>query len=199
MERILICICVGLLTFTLTGCNEPQSRQWDQIKQLEQEKLELAMRADALTQENESLRQQVDTLTGLDKDTRLSQLDTLAAIKLGKRTGLYDKNSDRKKDSLLVYLETMDRQQDCIKAIGTAQIELWNLSNPAAQAKLSDWVLEPAELQKHWAGNVFSAYYRLPLDLDGAVTGAEKELTVKVTFTDLLSGKVLTAQQVIKP
>jgi hypothetical protein len=155
--------------------------------------------ADALAKENETLRQQVETLSALDKDTRLKQLDTLVTINLGKRTGLYDKNNDRRKDALLVYLEPIDTQQDYIKAIGTVQVELWNLSNPAKQAKLTEWVLEPAELQKHWAGNVFSAYYRLPLNLEGAVTGTEKELTVKVTFTDLFSGKVLTAQKVIKP
>ncbi|MHC4551659.1 MAG: hypothetical protein ACYSUT_02670 [Planctomycetota bacterium] len=199
MERILICIGVGLLTIALTGCTESQSSQWDTIKQLEQEKTEQAMRADALAKENETLRQQVETLSALDKDTRLKQLDTLVTINLGKRTGLYDKNNDRRKDALLVYLEPIDTQQDYIKAIGTVQVELWNLSNPAKQAKLTEWVLEPAELQKHWAGNVFSAYYRLPLNLEGAVTGTEKELTVKVTFTDLFSGKVLTAQKVIKP
>ena len=199
MERMLICMCVGLLTIALTGCNESQSRQWDTVKQLEQEKTEQAMRADALAKENETLRQQVETLSALDKDTRLNQLDTLVKINLGKRTALYDKNNDRRNDALLVYLEPIDAQQDYVKAVGTVEVELWNLSNPADQAKLTEWLLEPAELQKHWAGNVFSAYYRLPLDLDGAVKGTERELTVKVTFTDLLSGKVLTAQKVITP
>lgn len=199
MERSLTYLCVGILMIALSGCNDSQSRQWDQIKQLEQEKLEQAMRADALAQENETLRQQVDTLSGLNKNIRLTQLSTLTAIKLDKRTGLYDKNDDRIKDSLLVYLEPTDAQQDYIKAVGTVKVELWNLANPAHQAKLAEWVLEPAELQKHWAGNVFSAYYRMPLNLNGTVTGKEKELTVKVTFTDLLSGKVLTAQKAIKP
>lgn len=199
MERILICIGVGLLTITLVGCGGGQSPQWEQIKQLEQEKTTQAMRADALQQENETLRQQLATLSGLDKATRLGQLDTLTKIALGKRTGLYDKNNDTIKDALLVYLEPTDTQQDYIKAIGTIEVELWNLANPAAQAKLAEWVLEPAELQKHWGGNVFSSYYRLPLNLHGNLTGKERELTVKVTFTDLLSGKVLTTQKTIQP
>ncbi len=197
--RIFICIGISLLATALIGCGGGQSPQWDQIKQLEQEKTTQAMRADALQKENETLRQQVATLSGLDKKSRLSQLATLTKIALGKRTGLYDKNNDRVKDSLLVYLEPTDTQQDYIKAIGTVEVELWNLANPAAQAKLAEWVLKPAELQKHWGGNVMAAYYRLPLNLHDNLTGKEKELTVKVTFTDLLSGKVLTAQKTIQP
>jgi hypothetical protein len=193
-RKILIYVCIGLLVTMLSGCDGGQSSLWDQIKELEQEKADQAMRANALQQENEHLRQQTDTLSGLDKEVRLTELDTLANIKLGKRTGLYDKNDDGHKDALLVYIEPTDTQQDYIKAVGTVEVELWT-----AGAKLTEWILEPAELQKHWVGNLVPGYYLLPLNLDRHLTGKKKKLAIKVIFTDLLSGRVFADQKIIQP
>ena len=195
-RRLLTCVCVSLLIVMLSGCGG-QHVQWEQIKTLEREKTEQAMRADKLQQENETLRQQVDTLSGLDGDVRLAQLDTLAKIELSKYTGIYVKDKTSDQGALLVYVEPTDAQQDFVKAVGTLTIELWDLEAAPAQAKLAEWTLTPVQLQQHWGGNVFSSYYRLSFPIENILTGHEKDLTIKATFTDLLSGKVFRDQKTI--
>lgn len=196
-QTILTIVCVGLLSILLTGCGGGHQTDWDQIETLEQEKTDHAMRADKLQQENEILRQQVDTLSGLDNKQRLAQLDTLAKIKLGKRTGLYVKEDTPDQGALLVYIEPTDTQQDFIKAIGTVQVQLWDLEAEPTQAKLVEWTLTPEQLKQHWGGNIFGSYYRLTFSIEDIITGHEKDLTIKVKFTDYLTGKVFRDQKTI--
>lgn len=196
MRKILTGMCMGL-PLLLIGCSH-DCPQWKQIKTLEQEKIELTMRTDQLTQENQSLRQQIATLSGLDSDVRLDQLDTLTKIKLGKRTGLYD-DSDTGQKVLRVYIEPMDAQQDYIKAVGTLTVELWNLGAAPTDARLAAWIVEPDDLQQHWGGTIFASYYRLSFPTATVLTGQENTLTVKAAFTDLLSGKVLRDQTTVAP
>ncbi len=193
---IFVCICLTVLI--LSGCGGGNQKSlWKQIETLEEEKTAQAMRADTLQQENETLRQQVDTLSGMDKGVRLEQLDTLAKIELGKRTGIYVKENTPDQGVLLVYVEPTDAQQDFIKAVGTLEVELWDLEAEPAQARLADWTLTPMQLQQYWGGNVFGSYYRLSFSIEDIITGHEKDLTIKAVFTDLLSGKVLRDQKTI--
>ena len=157
------------------------------------------MQVQSLQSENKQLTEQVDTLSGLDKNIRLQDLDTLDKIHLNKRTGLYDTNEDGTKETLIVYVEPLDTAQDLIKAIGTVNIELWNLNTDVAEAKLADWTLKPDKLRKLWGGNIFASYYRLSFEVADILSGQEKELTIKVSFTDWLSGKVFRDQITITP
>ncbi|GAH67953.1 unnamed protein product, partial [marine sediment metagenome] len=55
------------------------------------------------------------------------------------------------------------------------------------------------ELKKLWFATLITINYRLTFDVADKITGDEEALTVKVTFTDYLTGKVFTEQKVIKP
>lgn len=193
---------MGVLAAVLTGCRGPSRTPWDNLKETQQKNTELSMRMEALEKENAQLKQQVETLSGLDKETRLQELSTLAAIKLHNRTNLYDKDQDGTPETLVVYLQTLDSQQDYVKTPGRCKIELWDLAAAAAQSKISEWTLEPADLQTRWSGNIFAQYYRIELPLDAQVVDISqtgKELTIRTAFTDLLSGKTLNAQTAFVP
>ncbi len=195
---ILRCIIVTLAVVLTGGCGIGKNPLLGDIDNLKNENTELSLKVQSLQQENVQLTDQVNTLSSLDKDVRLNSLDTLDKIRIAKRTGLYDKDEDGTRETLAVYIETLDTAQDFIKAVGTAQVELWDLdANPTA-AKLAEWSLTPEQLHPLWGGNVFAGYYRLSFPVAGIVTGQEKTLTVKVTFTDTLSGKVLRDQTTIE-
>jgi outer membrane murein-binding lipoprotein Lpp len=185
--------CALWLAAAFAGCRNEIRTPWDNLRETEKKNTELSLQVQSLQKENEQLKQQVQTLSELDKNARLTELDTLTAIRVHRRTAIYDKNDDGTPETLVVYLQTLDSQQDQVKTAGRCVIQLWNLGKPESEAKLAEWSLTPADLQGTWGGNIFAQYYRLSLPLE-TLPPAGQELTVRVVFTDLLTGKVLTDQ-----
>ena len=50
-----------------------------------------------------------------------------------------------------------------------------------------------------WFATLITINYRLVFDVPETVENLDVPLTVKVTFTDYLTGKIFKAQKVIKP
>jgi outer membrane murein-binding lipoprotein Lpp len=184
------------LAAILVGCGSSTQRPWKTLKDCAQKNTELSIQIQALESENTQLTEQVNTLSTLDAAARLEALDTLDKIRIGKRTGFYDKDDDSTNETLVVYLEPLDMAQDFVKAIGGVKIQLWDLDTAANEAKPVEWTLEPADLHPTWGGTIFAGYYRIKLPLEN-FSDQKKDYTVKVSFTDYLSGKVLTDQKVI--
>ena len=90
------------------------------------------------------------------------------------------------------------RWPDIVKAAGTAHVQLWNLEDPNGQALLGQWQVRPAELHKCWISALVSDY-RIILDVSATPELLAQPLTVKVTFTDYLTGEIFRDQHVIKP
>ena len=63
---------------------------------------------------------------------------------------------------------------------------------------LGQWKIEPDELKKLWFETLVSIYYRLTFNVADIIDNLKEPLTVKVTFTDYLTGKVFTEQKAIK-
>ncbi len=196
MKRRIVSFILMTLAAMLTGCSSGPKRPWNTLKECIQANTELSMQVQALESENTQLTEQVNTLSTLDTAARLEALDTLEKVRLGKRTGFYDKDDNGTNETLVVYLEPLDTAQDYTKAVGKVDIQLWDLDATADKAKLAEWTVEPADLHKTWGSTLFTAYYRIKLPLE-IVTDQQKDYTVKITFTDYLTGKVLTDQKVL--
>jgi len=169
----------------------------EQVKQKNTEEMNLAMNCARLSAENKQLKEQLETLMGINKPARIEALSTITAIEITNRSGLYDQNKDNKKEMLIVYLKPIDDMGDVIKAAGAVDIELWNLNAKPQEALLKSWAIEPKELKKNWSGSLMTCYYKLQFDVNSVLTGKEKDLTLKAQFTDYLTGKVLKGQKVI--
>ncbi len=196
-----------IFNFLLIGCQEKAKVPKPKAitgKKPETSETTLKREKAELTAQNKQLKEQLETLMGIDKPARIEAISAVSSIELTGRCGIYDKksgdsNSTAKKKTLVVYLKTIDDMGDVVKAPGAVKIELWNLNKKPAEALLSSWQVEPKELKKKWSGSLFTSYYKLPFDVNSILTGKEKELTLKIEFTDYLTGKVLKGQQVIKP
>ena len=199
-----MCLCGCILLFA--GCQEKAklhkskgSKQLVGAKPAEQSGVAIKRQNAELKAENEQLKKQLETLMGIDKPTRLEAVSAVSSIELTNRCGIYDKNDDGKKEMLVVYLRPIDDMGDVLKAAGAVKIELWNLSAKPAESLLSSWQIEPKDLKKRWSGSLLTSYYKLPFDVNSILTGKEKEITLRVEFTDYLTGKILKEQRVIKP
>lgn len=150
-----------------------------------------------LTEEITLLKKQLEGLMGINKQARTEALSTLSSVELTDRSDLYSKGEDKKKNTLIVFLKPIDDMGDVVKAAGAVEVELWNLNLPPENAMLEKWKIEPEELKKTWTSSLMSTYYKLQFDVGSILTGSEKELTLKVQFTDYLTGKIFKGQKVI--
>jgi hypothetical protein len=192
-----IIILVGCLLAIVAGCQS--SNPAKEVKTLKLENAELKSQIEQSKSEAEQLKSQVQVLSELPPGVRIKDLYDLQRIKITRYTNLYDKDKGGKKEKLIVYIQPIDAQGDIVKATGSVDVELWDLDKPEDQAKVGAWHVTPDELKELWCATLITINYRLPFDVTGKITGREKELVVKVTFTDYVSGKVFKEQKVIKP
>jgi hypothetical protein len=164
----------------------------------ELENRRLASSIKRLEQDKEQLEQQVNTLAGLPETVDAAQFFRLRDVKLTKRTGLYDKDKDGSCEKLIVYIKPLDQDGDVIKAAARVDVQLWDLNADGAEALLSTWAVEPEQLRKMWFSTMLSINYRLMFDLPEKAVSLQGPLTVKVVFTDLLSGVVFNQHALVK-
>ncbi len=194
-------VLILLLVFTAAGCHHGRVEDslWQQVSELSDETSRLSLDVQRLQEENTALTAQLQTLAGIDQDIRISALVVPETLRIGRHCGLYDKSKGNgAPDTLVVYLKPTDAEQDTIKAAGRVQVQLWNLA-AADNPKLKQWDISPEALRRLWGRGLFGAYYRLQLPLEGILEGDEKELNIRVQFTDYLTGRVLTSQKAITP
>ena len=191
--------CLLILT---PGCENANKKSplAEQIQQLKQEKTELTRQIERSENENEQLQKQILVLSGLPEEAKAENLYRLQRIKVTRYTNFYDKDKDGEKEKLIVYIQPLDEEGDIVKATGTVDVQLWDLnSSQANQALLGQWHITPGQLKKLWFATVITINYRLTFDVADKIENIQEPLTVKVTFTDYLTGKVFKEQKVIKP
>ena len=201
IRYMLYAVLAGCLLVIAVGCESAGRKSLiEENAELELETAQLKSRLEQSETKNEQLKKQIQTLSGLPAEVRLENLYELQRIKIGRYTNFYDKDKDGKKEKLIVYIQPIDREGDLIKAGGTVDVQLWDLNSPQAnQALLGQWHVEPDELKKLWFVTIMTSNYRLIFDVAEEISEFKEPLTVKVTFTDYLSGKVFKEQKVIKP
>ena len=189
-----------LLAF-LAGCESGSTSRMamaSEIEKLSRQTADLNRQIEQLKSDNAQLRKQIKVLSGLSKD-ELEDLYKLQRIKIGGYTNFYDKDKDGKKEKLIVYIQPIDQDGDIIKIAGAVEVQLWDLNSPQAnEALLAEWDVPPNQLRRLWYA-ALRTNYRLTFDVADKINGLTEPLTVKVSFTDYLTGKVFTEQTVIKP
>jgi seryl-tRNA synthetase len=188
----------GCLLATLGGCENGRKKEIslaDQIEKLQQEETQLQRQIEQSKKENKQLGERIQVLTGVRAEHKLEDVYTLQSIKIHKYTGFYDKDEDGKKEKLIVYIQPIDRQGDIIKAPGAVDVQLdgWD------GKRLGRWHVRENELKKLWFSTLIKGNYRLMFDIADKVDDFTEPFTVKVTFTDYLTGKIFNEQRAIKP
>ena len=216
-QNFFVSLCLCGCIFLFAGCQEKakshKSKGSKPLVGVKSERSEVTLKREneKLKEQNQQLKEQLETLMGINKPARIEAVSAISSIELTNRCGIYDKsnavrrpqaedsNDTGKKKMLMVYLRPIDDMGDVLKAAGAVKIELWNLNAKPAESLLKSWEIEPKDLKKKWSGSLLTSYYKLPFDVNSILTGKEKEITLRVEFTDYLTGKILKEQRVIKP
>ncbi len=194
-------IAAASMPWFVTGCGIGSARKDTyeiKAQQIAREKTELMRDLQQCRAENEQLTGQIKTLSAVPQSQRINPY-TLTHITITKYSNFYDKNNDGKREKFIVYFTPIDPEGDAFKAAGTVNVQLWNLDNLNGQALIQQWQVEPNDLRTMWFDTLVSASYRLVFDTPKDLDILADPLTVKVTFTDYLTGEVFRAQRAIDP
>lgn len=190
-----------LVAVLATGCgigSERKAPAQIKVQQIAQEKTELMRDLQQVRAENQQLAEQIKALSVFPEDKPLNPYK-LKRVKITRYSNFYDKDNDGKREKLIVYVEPVDLDGDAVKAAGTVDVQLWNLNNLNGQAMLGQWQVDPNDLRKLWYDTLVSANYRLIFDAPPELDVLAEPLTVKVTFTDYLTGEIFRDQYAIDP
>jgi hypothetical protein len=194
---LLTCALMACALIPLFGCEKAQKREAGGGTKIISEEMELKAQVEQLQKENERLKQENETLSMLPGDKRADAIYKLQRVDIGRFTGIYREDTNSTNESLIVYVQPVDETGDAIKAAGKVEIQLWDLNKPESQSMLGQWMIEPNDLKTMWFDSIASTGYRFKYNMPTTVNAGEP-LTVRVTFTDYLSGRVLTEQKTIK-
>jgi hypothetical protein len=192
---------ICLTAWFVSGCGVGSARKNPheiKVQKIEREKTELMRDLQQARAENEQLAEQIKALSALPKDNHANPY-ALTSISITKYSNFYDKDDDGKREKFIVYFTPIDPDGDALKASGAVNVQLWNLDNLNGQALLDQWQVEPDSLRHMWFDTLVSAGYRLVFDTPEKLDILAHPLTVKVTFTDYLTGEILRDQLAINP
>lgn len=176
--RLTSLLVLATIVILLCGCGQEQTQK--------------------LQEENDSLRRQIETLSALTPEIRLDAISVIEKIKIRSRSGFYDRDKDGKKEVLKVYVQPIDSAGDNVKAPGSVRVQLWDINDDADAALLRTWQVGPQQLKQFWAETFLTRYYRLTFDVKDIAGDPDKELKLKVIFTDYVTGKVFEEYKMIK-
>jgi len=187
---ICLYLCSSVVPFFCVGCGKPNAgaivvRKENQQLQSKIDELNRQHEADAA--KIKSLEESKGTLPTLPND-RLCQLFTTHGLQFGKLTGVEG-------NKLRVFVVPTDDQAQAIKGAGTFNVELFDLAQ-TDNTVVGKWAFDLDRTRKSWQGSWPLYTYVLEGQLDKQP--AHDDLTVRVTFTDLLTQRTFTAQKQIK-
>ena len=192
----------GAILLLIAGCGPDKHVKNLEEKnfQLEKQNRQLEKDNEAVQAKNKQLSDQVKTLTELNPESRIDSLYELESVKLAKFTNFYDRDKDGKKEKLIVYVQPVDSEGDVLKASGAVEVELWDHNKGTDDgALLGKWEYSPEQIKKMWFAGVMKANYRFVIETAEIVPTFDVPLTVKMAFTDYVSGKTFIEEKLLKP
>lgn len=175
------------------GCASPNAANIELRKenqQLAADVQRLRSEADMLRAQIGSLQRQGTTVPVLPQE-RLDRLFTAHGIKINSLTN--GRRSAAASDGLRVYLNPVDQNGDELKAAGQYVIEAFDLELPSEQ-RVGRWTFSADDSRKAWVQFLVRSFvFQCPWQQ----APTHGQITLKVTFTDELTGRQFTDQRPI--
>ncbi|MBK8270315.1 MAG: hypothetical protein IPK83_19265 [Planctomycetes bacterium] len=187
-----------------TGCPPPSAEtvqnaeRINEVQRLkdenEQLKAELAQKNDQMAMQSATLAE----LRGMTGDRSLDKIVHVDRLAIDPLSGGYDDDRDGVDEGVVVYLSLFDQFGGTMRAAGSASVTLLNLADPKGSKVVGEVNLTADALAKMWYGAFLTSHYTIKIPwAGGAARPPAKDITVVVTFTDLLTGRVFTDQRVV--
>jgi hypothetical protein len=128
----------------------------------------------------------------------LEQLVVPVKIQLERLSGGYQEGDKPGDAGVLLYVQPIDRNGDVIKAAGSISVTVLDLANPPDRYVISECHFDVNKTRELWYGQMWTHHFAVKCPWPPGHTPQHDEITVRVEFTDLLTGKKLDTQGVYK-
>lgn len=179
------------------GCGKPNAANITLRKQ----NADLRERVDELERRHQAdlaslrAREGATTVPSLSSQ-RLEQLFTAHGIRFGRLTGPADWDAKSPgDDGLKVYITPFDNAGQQLKAAGAIVVEAFDLSRGEG-ARIGRWEFPLQDAARNWFGQAM--LYGYVLQCPWQQRPEHPDITIKASFTDALTGRIFTEQQVVK-
>ena len=162
----------------------------EKVRTLEKQVLERSAQIKHLQDETARLR-------GLDRQD-FDQLIVPVKIALEKQSGGYDTDDEPGDDGLVLYIQPIDADGHVIKAAGTLKVRLLDLSAPADRMELAPYHFDVPTTRGLWYGRMWTQHWTVRCPWPPNRLPECDEITARIEFTDLLTGRVLKTQETYK-
>ncbi len=118
-------------------------------------------------------------------------------IQIDRLSGGFDTDGKPGDEGVTVYIQPIDRRGDVIKVPGDVTIQLYDLAAPAGRNLIGEYKLSVDQVAELWHGKLMTQHFRIKCPWPGKPP-ENPEVTIRVTFVDYLTKRVLTAQSTCK-
>ena len=185
----------GLLL--LPGCvSTTESDLRMQVKSLQEQAAEKDNQLAAQQSAIEKLNQQLQTVRGWTDDD-LKLLFTPVKIEIVSLSGGDDYDGKPGDDGVTVYIRPLDRDGDTLKVAGDLRVELYDLAAPPGENLIGQYAVPVSRAAELWYGKFMTYHFTMRCPW---LNGPPKhdEITIRATFVDYLTQRVMTAQTTCK-
>jgi hypothetical protein len=167
-----------------------------QVKTLQEQTAEKDNRLAAQQATIEKLHQQLQTVRGWTDDD-LKLLFTPVKIEIASLSGGEDYDGKPGDDGVTVYIRPVDRDGDTLKVAGDLRVELYDLAAPSGENLIGQYAVPVARAAELWYGKFMTYHYTMRCPwLNGPPK--HEEITIRATFVDFLTQRVMTTQTTCK-
>jgi hypothetical protein len=127
-------------------------------------------------------------------EASINELVTTHGLKFGRLTGGADLDPNKPgDDGLKVYVCPIDDQGQALKAAGSFDIDAFDLAQGDGEFRVGHWSFDVKQTRESWYG--VAMLYTYVLSCPWQDVPKHSDLTIRVTFTDALTGRQFTAQR----
>jgi hypothetical protein len=186
---------LGLLS--APGCESPAQLELQrQLRALNDQITEKDHQLAAQRITIEQLQQRVAQVRGLTPED-LERIFYPVKIEIASLSGGANYDGQPGDDGVTVYLRPLDRAGDAVKVAGDIRIELYDLANPPDDNLVGVYSVPVDEASRLWHGKLATYHYTVRCPWESGPP-AHDEITIRATFEDYLTQRVMTAQTVCR-
>jgi len=192
-----VALLAAAIPVMTAGCVDWAGRQDKLIARLEESQEQLRKTTEERNRLQKTVAEQREQIRSLQAlgPARLEKLFHVSKIRIGRYTGGADRDGKKDGDEgVKVYLKPIDQYGSAIKAAGEVKIQLFDLAAPPAQNLLGEYTWDPDEMPDRWVGGFMNYQYSFFCPWKSGPPG-NGEITVRVEFSDYLTGKRFTDQR----
>jgi hypothetical protein len=192
-------LCVLTATLGLGGCGGPKNFVNDNDR-LREENLKLKQQVGELNEQVELRQSEVQALrqqSAGERSIKDANPPVLVKIAFNRYSGAVDTNSDGRDDLIRIYLTTLDHRDRLLPVAGRLKLQVVTIHDDKAPELLAERTWEPDEFDNAYRSSFTGYHYTLELGLPESMEPTINSVVVKATFTEAVTGHVLTEEQVV--